>query len=271
MDKSELYIKELLRSVVNVYKLCYEEMGYDLGDTRNFPEYRNYLIDNPIDFNNKSIFDTGYDQNIFGGTPMISSGQTKSNALVVISTLVKELGLTKEQAAGVAGVMTAESQINPAIFNKDEKNGTYKSSSANNEGKPYGDEHCPWSYGAGICQWTFCNRKENAIMGGLGVDRNEAIKIIKGGGIESLTLEQQLKMLMYELKTSYRYTYEGLKKCKTASQAAATFYCHAIAGYSTSTQPASQNEIDKANARYSHVGANSQINKGMRYAEGYIA
>lgn len=269
LDTSETYVKQLSRLIVNTYKLCFEEMGYDLGSTLNNIEYRNYLIENPINFNNSELCDSGYLCNF--GSPMISAGQTRANALIVISMLMNELGLTKEQAAGVAGVLTAESGVNPGIVNAGEKNGTYKSSGANNEGKPYGDKHCPWSYGAGICQWTFTQRKETAIMGGLGVSKNEAINIIKTRGIESLSLEQQIKMMIYELNTSYKYTLSGLKKCSSAGQAAATFYCHAIAGYSTSTLPATQSEIDQMNAKYSHVGANSQINKGMRYAEGYMS
>ena len=200
----------------------------------------------------------------------ISSGQTKANALVVISALTKDLGLTKFQAAGVAGVLTAESGVNPHIVNVGEKKGTYKSSEANNEGTPYGTKHSPWSYGAGICQWTYCDRKEKVIMGGLGVSKQEAINIIKTKGIEGLSLEQQIKMLEYEFRTSYKYTLSGLKKCTNAEQAAATFYCHAVAGYSTSTEPASSAEIAKKNAAYAKVGENSQINKGMTFAKGYM-
>ena len=276
LDESEIYVKELSHTIINLYKLVIEDMGYDMGDTNNEIEYRNYLVDDPVKFTEPFSADelsTGDGYSI-GGPPtvstMISSGQTKANALKVISMLISDLGLTKAQAAGIAGVMTAESGINPGIVNSGEKRGTYKSSSANNEGTPYGTKHSPWSYGAGICQWTFCDRKEKAIMGGLGVSKQEAIHIIKTKGIEGLSLEQQIKMLEYELNTSYKYTLDGLKKCTTAAQAAATFYCHAVAGYSTSTEPATNAEIAKKNAAYSKVGANSQINKGMSYAQGYM-
>ena len=270
-------IEILPRLRINLIKEIYETLGINLGNTNNEINYMNYMIN---DLDQISMFGTdniGNDEfgGAFGGShspgpPMISSGQTKTNAAIVMNMLMQDMGLTKEQAAGIAGVMTAESGINPNIWNKGEKNGTYPSSSANNEGAPYGQKKCPWSYGAGICQWTFTQRKESAIMGGLGVSRDEAIRIIKGGGIESLTLQQQVKMLEYELRTTYKYTLTGLKKCTTAEQAAATFYCHAIAGYSTSTNPATQSEVDRMNAKYSHVGANSQINKGMRYAKGYV-
>lgn len=67
LDTSEVYVKNLLRAVVDTYKLCFEEMGYDLGETKNLPEYRNYLIDQPLNFNTRSLNDSGYDSNFACG------------------------------------------------------------------------------------------------------------------------------------------------------------------------------------------------------------
>lgn len=50
IDESEIYVRELSRIIINTYKICFEEMGYDLGPTVNTPEYRNYLAGNPIYF-----------------------------------------------------------------------------------------------------------------------------------------------------------------------------------------------------------------------------
>lgn len=50
LDRSEIYIKELTHTVINIYKLCIEEMGYDMGDTLNPIEYHNYLVNDPITF-----------------------------------------------------------------------------------------------------------------------------------------------------------------------------------------------------------------------------
>ena len=50
LDESEIYIKELSHTIVNLYKLVIEDMGYDMGDTNNEIEYRNYLVDEPIEF-----------------------------------------------------------------------------------------------------------------------------------------------------------------------------------------------------------------------------
>lgn len=50
MDDSEILIQEITRTAVNLYKTCFEEMGYDLGPTRNEVEYHNYLVDDPLEF-----------------------------------------------------------------------------------------------------------------------------------------------------------------------------------------------------------------------------
>mgnify|MGYP003311411920 CR=1 FL=1 len=50
LDESEIYIKELSHTIINLYKLCIEDMGYDMGDTNNEIEYRNYLSSDPIYF-----------------------------------------------------------------------------------------------------------------------------------------------------------------------------------------------------------------------------
>lgn len=205
------------------------------------------------------------------GNPLYATGETKENAMKVINALMNTLGLTKEQSAGVAGALTAESGVNPRKFNKKEKNGTYKKSRANNLGEPYGNDHCPWSYGAGICQWTFTQRKEDAIMGGLGVTREQAKQKIINEGVESLSIDNQIAMLINELKTTFKETLIGVRKCNTAEKSAATYYCHCLAGVSKSTEPATRAEIDKMNNLYGTVGADSTITKGMKYAKGYVS
>lgn len=226
--------------------------GYDVI-YRNKKEMSQMLMNNDIDI-----------------YPALTSGQMKENALKIMNALQSQLNLTKEQSAGIAGVLLAESGCDPHAYNKGEKRGTYRASGANNEGTPYGTKHCPWSYGAGICAWTFTQTKEKVLMGGLGISRDKAVGIIQGKGIESLSLDQQIQMLVYYLKAMQKNTLIGVKKCGTAKLAAATFYCHAVAGYSASTEPATQSEIQKKNAAYAKVGAQSQINKGMSFAEGLL-
>lgn len=54
-DDSELLFYELNKTIVNIYKLALEEMGYDLGETDNETRYINYLEDNPLDFSNEYV------------------------------------------------------------------------------------------------------------------------------------------------------------------------------------------------------------------------
>lgn len=61
LDESEIYIKELSNTIINLYKLVVEDMGYDMGDTNNEIEYRNYLVRDPINFNSMSLNECGYD------------------------------------------------------------------------------------------------------------------------------------------------------------------------------------------------------------------
>lgn len=193
-----------------------------------------------LSMNNEDIFN-------YADSPILTSGEQRANAEQIIKILMPRLGLTRAQAAGIAGVGLAESGCNPHSFNKAEKAGTYYRSAANGPG-----------YGGGIWQWSL-GRKAKALA-----------LIGKTGPIENTSLEDQCEMLARELEQQYKATLTGIKKCNSAPQAAATFYCHNIAGYSKSTEPATQAEIDRDNARYAKVGGNSQINKGMNYAAGLM-
>ena len=175
----------------------------------------------------------------------ISSTQALQNGKVVIDTLMTRLNLTKDQAAGVAGVMMAESGLNPAAYNKQEKAGKLKASRANGAG-----------YGGGILQWSM-DRKRTTLAS-IGKE---------GYNIEDLSLEDQLEMLIKEFEGPYKNTLEGIKNSTTASQAAATFYCHNVAGFSSSKAPATQDEIDKVNKRYAKFGNSAVVNTGMDFAE----
>lgn len=66
LDESEIYVKELSHTIINLYKLCIEDMGYDMLDTNNEIEYRNYLADDPIIFVNGGSYDDNM-TNLDGG------------------------------------------------------------------------------------------------------------------------------------------------------------------------------------------------------------
>ena len=72
---------------------------------------------------------------------------------------------------------------------------------------------------------------------------------------------------MEKLTTKQENVLIAIKKCETSAQAAATYYCHCLAGYKNTTEIAIAAEIEYQNKRYAGVGAVSQITKGMKYAE----
>lgn len=174
----------------------------------------------------------------------ITRQKALDNGRKVISLLMQRLKLTKQQAAGIAGVLMSESGLNPSSVNKAEKAGKLKSSRANGAG-----------YGAGLLQWSN-DRKSRALS-----------LIGKNSPIETLSLEDQIEMLAKELEGPYRNTLEGIRKSNSASIAAATMYCHNTGGFSTSSLPATQNEISTMNKKYSKFGNPHVVNTGMDYAE----
>ena len=184
---------------------------------------------------------------------------TIDNQIICMEYLRDNLGWTDYQCAALVGCMIAESNINPSAINKGEKNGTLKSSGANNEGKPYGDKHCPWSYGAGIIQWTYTNRKENALMLGLGIQKDKAVTIIKGSGIEALPLDHQLKMVCAEItKGNYKDNFKiVIEKCENLKEAVAAVYCRYLGGYSSKTTIPTDSDISRLDKNYNIANQNS--------------
>ena len=105
LDESEIYVKELSHTIINLYKLVIEDMGYDMGDTNNKIEYHNYLVDDPI------IFKT-YNYN----------GMTEGDGLSGLSpeevSLLQSLNL-QEGGEGLdhVGRFDSKSQFAKTIFN----------------------------------------------------------------------------------------------------------------------------------------------------------
>lgn len=184
------------------------------------------------------------ESNVEREKPKKVKGNSLANGKYVINALMSRLKLSKEQAAGIAGVMMSESAIDPTAYNKSEKSGKLKASSANGPG-----------YGAGIIQWS--NARKRAALRLIGKE---------GANIEDLSMDDQIEMLARELEGPYKATLSGIRSSKTASEAAATMYCHNVGGFSSSINPATKQEIEQMNKRYSKF-AHNIINRGMSYAE----
>lgn len=135
----------------------------------------------------------------------LTSKQMVANALYIIKYLMQHLGLTDFQAAGFAGVFAAESGCNPHSFNKQERAGTFKGSSANGGG-----------YGAGLAQWS--NARKGAIMRLMNLSTP----------IETWNLDTQLKAVELELTQGEKNRF--LPKVKSTTNLKDAVHC-VLAGY----------------------------------------
>lgn len=193
------------------------------------------------------------------------------NQLICVEYLRDHLKWDDYMCAALVGCMIAESNITPSAYNKGEKNGTLKSSSACNKNTAYGTKTSPWAYGAGIIQWTFTDRKEKALMVGLNYSQSQAEALIKGAGIESLTLQQQLQMVVGEISKGLYKSNFGvvMPKCNNLKEAVAAVYCRFLGGFSSKTSVPTDADIKRLDKAYD--AANSKVISGfstrLKYAE----
>ena len=80
---------------------------------------------------------------------MSSYAQGVRNGVYITRRIMQAWGLKDYQAVGFAGCWMCESCCNPGAYNKAEKNGSFKGSSANGAG-----------YGAGLAQWSNAWKKQ---------------------------------------------------------------------------------------------------------------
>jgi len=192
------------------------------------------------------------------------------NQLICVEYLRDNLNWDDYMCAALVGCMIAESNINPAAINKGEKNGTLTSSSACNKNTVYGTKTCPWSYGAGIIQWTFTDRKEKALMNGLGYSLQQAQNLIRGAGIESLSLQQQLQMVVGEISKGLYKTNFGvvMPKCQNLKEAVSAAYCRFLGGFSSKTTVPTDSDIKRLDKAYDAANSKtiSGFNTRLKYA-----
>ena len=186
-----------------------------------------------------------------------------NNQLICVEYLRDNLKWDDYMCAALVGCMIAESNINPSAINKGEKNGTLVSSSACNKNTGYGTKTSPWAYGAGIIQWTFTDRKEKALMIGLGYSQQQAQQLIQGKGIESLNLETQLRMVVGEIsKGLYKDNFGVvIRKCENIKDAVASVYCRFLGGFSSKTTIPTDADIKRLDKSYD--SANSKVISGF--------
>lgn len=114
------------------------------------------------------LLSIGEGYSVIGG--YLTENQMKENARIIYTFLTQQLGLTSPGAVAAVANMMQESGLNPGAYNKGEKSGTYRGSSANGGG-----------YGAGIIQWS--------------LDWKWKIEEYAGRKVEECTLNEQLNFL----------------------------------------------------------------------------
>ena len=111
----------------------------------------------------------------------------------IAKRLIQEWGLKDFQAAGFPGCFMAESRCDPKAYNKAEKSGRFKGSSANGSG-----------YGAGLAQWS--NTWKRSIQQ----------QFNRYTPIESWTLDQQIQIVIRTCKPTF---ISMIKRCSSAAEA----------------------------------------------------
>ena len=134
----------------------------------------------------------------------ISDEEAKKNGIYIMGRLIKELGLTPTQAAGIVGNLYQESGLNPKAQAKG------------------GD--------SGIAQWIYSSRIEN-FKHGKGDWKGS------GGRLPHETdLKTQTDFLIWELKNEYPNELEKLKKSKNSKDAADVAFSRYVGGSFGSAQ-----------------------------------
>lgn len=123
---------------------------------------------------------------------MISYAQGVKNGVYITNKIMKAFGLKDYQAVGFAGCWMSESCCNPGAYNKKERNGTFKGSTANGAG-----------YGAGLAQWS--NSWKTSIQK----------QFNRYTPIETWTMDQQIEIVIQGCKPAF---INMLRNAKSAAQ-----------------------------------------------------
>lgn len=191
----------------------------------------------------------------------ITNEDAKANAKIIKGRLKAEFGWTDVQVAGILGNMQQESMFNPKSVNKTEKK-AQKPRVKNEPSRDY-----PYNYGAGLIQWTFYSRKIR-VLGYIGKGSNFLENVSIGtaeggpGGIEGCTLDEQITMLIAELRAIFPKVVSAISKCKSVEESATTFY------YRVERSPKNEDKIYKIadmNTSYNRMEAERRTANAKNY------
>lgn len=215
----------------------------------------------------------------------ISNENDYRQSLVMKEKIMRELGWKDYMAAALIGCVMAEAGgFKPWMVNVGEKSGTLKSSRACYNGPKLSPEerghyNGAYSYGAGIIQFTYWDRKLNAVKivaaknGGRvrGMTPEEFLMDIDGpgmrtcpkpsgwqrakkadykGGVENLTLDEQFDVLIGELINRYPAVNASVKMSTNVHEALAVIYCKYIGGIGRRVGIPTPEEVQKKVTAY---------------------
>lgn len=136
-----------------------------------------------------------------------TSGTALSRAVEVAKYLIANGGLTKIQASAVVGVYIDENHCDPHSYMSEEKKGKGAKGTSG------------FGYGAGIASWTHIQFKNVCL---------KQAGFAEYTPIESLSLEQQCKMVVGMVNGNQKRYFDALKRCNNIEDASAT--CVIITG-----------------------------------------
>lgn len=130
-----------------------------------------------------------------------TTGTVMERAVTVAKLLIENGGLTKIQAAAVVGVYIDENNCDPHSYMQAEKKGKGAKGTDN------------FGYGAGIASWTHTEFKNIAL---------KQAGFAEFTPIETLSLEQQVQMVIGNINGNMKRYYSALKRCQNIEDASAT-------------------------------------------------
>lgn len=214
-------------------------------------------------------------------------------SMAIRDRLMRELGWKDYMAAALIGCVYGEAGgFRPWMVNVGEKSGSLTSSRACYKGPRTSSNElshydAAYSYGAGIIQFTFWDRKLRAATivakknGGLvhGMTPENFLKAIDGpgrrtcinpsawqkatrvdykGGIENLTLDEQFDVLIGEIKEVNPAINESVKRCQNLQEALAVIYCNYIGGSYKKVEIPSPEKVQKTVFAYMRANPKSK-------------
>ena len=175
---------------------------------QNYVEFNQDNLSQPKSGNQRYIFPTKSTNKGRVGMRIGEDFKDRMHTAMNFFTDPNGLNLTPDQAAGIVGVLSAESKLIPHIVNKAERDGT---------ALDRGIKYLPQGYGAGIAQWTNPNSRDKR--------KNQILDYInktfgrRYNKIEDANLHEQLSAVKHDLEVNRPKTLAMLRNTRNINDA----------------------------------------------------